>query len=101
MKDIEHKLQVYRDRLRNHLEPDMVEFYLNEIERMENEIEADDAVFALMDECRLIPPYKFTTDDVGRVNALLAGTDVVSVKEKWSWKYFKKMYYVEFYYKRR
>lgn len=103
--DLIHRLKVYRERLNEYriMEAHCPGYYQDVIAMHEREIwdmESDIAVFNLEIELKLVEAevMSLVTDDVRTVQSLQANDVLLSCEYRWSWKHFKHMWFVEFYY---
>lgn len=95
--DIEHRLNVYRNRFINEPSEERRNFYYHEIKAMEDELEAIEAVQELVEIHALY--YTVTTDCIDTIKDLIENAMVVELDTKWSWRLFKPMFYARFYIK--
>ena len=98
--DIEKRLEVYRGRLQNAHDEYWINFYTREIEEMENELEAESALYDLQEEMGLVKPWTVKTDSWETVREVFENCRVVLFDQKWSWRRMKFMFYMEYYHKK-
>lgn len=96
MNNLAHRLQVYRDRLKNETNEDRIRFYRSEITVMENQLEAEDAVDDMMSQF-----WTVDTDDFKTISELVKDRSlrILKLDHLWSWRHFKFMWHIEYYQK--
>lgn len=75
-----------------------IEFYERQIEEMNAEIAVADLIYEM--DLNAKKPSVCITDCGTTVSELFKTTRVVSIDAVWSWKHFKSMFKVEFYFKK-
>lgn len=75
-----------------------VSFYKTEIDLLEAEIAVEDLIAEVFGSIKY---YKLTTDSWEIVDELCRKEVVILIKHKWSWRFFRIMYYVEYIPKKR
>lgn len=99
IEEIYHQLKVYKERLvalRHSPCPDMDKllFYANSVLDLEAEIAVTELVEEVLAPCK---PWNLETDCWETVQMLCQMENVVSIRIKWNWRYFKFMYYIEYF----
>lgn len=105
--EIFKRLQVYKERLftmqcslgQDSELQEKIDFYQREIDEMEGEILVEDLKYEL--DINNSKTHSVITDCWETVDMLCREERVMKMDIKWSWKFFKWMFHVEFYYKKR